>query len=142
MPSAPKHDKNAEAIRQYEQRYRTLSHSLAEIGFIWPGTVLSKKLACGKSYCACHRDPEARHGPYWYWTSKKGGKTVSRKMTEQEAAIIVPWIKNRQQVAATLKQMRQISAQMLQLLLPASARASRAWPELPGRKGPGEEDAE
>jgi hypothetical protein len=140
MVKTPKRDKHAEAIRRCEQRYHELRLSLAEIGFIWPGTVVSKKLACGKPHCICHKDPEARHGPYWYWSSKKGGKTVSRKMTEQEAALIVPWIRNRRQVAEMLKQMGQISAQMLELLLPASARAARDWPELPGRKGPAEED--
>jgi len=127
---------NAEAIRKCEEGYRELARRLAKVGFIWPGTLQSKKLPCGKSYCACHGDPEARHGPYWYWTSKKGGRTVSRMLTEEEAAVIVPWIKNRQEVDATLRRMRQMSAEMLELLLPTEV--ERAWPELPGRKGPGE----
>ena len=135
MPNLPiTPDKKAEAIRKHEASYRELSRSLAETGFIWPGTVQSKKLACGKAYCACHRDPEARHGPYWYWTSKRAGKTVSRMLTREEAAILVPWVKNRQLVDATLRRMRQISMQALPLLLPESPRAQRAWRELLGRK--------
>ncbi len=137
-----KPDQKAEAIRKCEASYRELCRSLAEVGFIWPGTVQSKKLACGKAYCACHRDPEARHGPYWYWTSKKAGKTVSRMLTKEEAAILVPWVRNRQMVEATLKRMRQISMQTLPLLLPASPRAQRAWPELLGRKIPRKREAE
>jgi|MudIll2142460700_1097286.scaffolds.fasta_scaffold40893_2 hypothetical protein len=134
--SAIKPRTRTEAIRKCEVAYGELAGRLAEIGFIWPGSLQCKKLRCGKAYCACHRDPEARHGPYWYWTSKKGGKTVSRMLTEEEAAVIVPWIKNRQEVDATLRQMRQVSAEMLALLLPTEV--ERAWPELPGRKGPGE----
>ena len=130
------HPSRSEAIRKCHAAYRELAGKLATIGFIWPGTVRSQKLTCGKAYCACHKDPEARHGPYWYWTSKKAGKTVSRMLREEEAAVIVPWIKNRQEVDATLKQMRRVSAQMLDLLLPSEAQ--RKWPELPGRKGPGE----
>jgi hypothetical protein len=129
-----KPNKEAEAIRKYEASYRELCRSLAEVGFIWPGTVQSKKLACGKAYCACHRDPEARHGPYWYWTSKKAGKTVSRMLTKEEASILVPWVRNRQMVDAILKRMRQISMQTLQQLLSASPGAQRAWPELLGRE--------
>lgn len=134
--TVPKQRSRTEAIRKCEKAYRVLAGRLAEIGFIWPGSVQSKRLPCGKSYCACHKDPEARHGPYWYWTSKKGGKTVSRMLTQEEAAVIVPWIKNRQEVDGTLWRMRQVSAEMLALLLPAEV--ERAWPELPGRKGPGE----
>ncbi len=129
-------DARTEAIRRCERQYRELAGKLAAIGFVFPGTVVSKKLPCGKAYCACHRDPEARHGPYWYWSSKKDGKTVSRMLTEEEAAVLVPWIRNRQEVESTLKQMRQLSARMLELLLPSEV--ERAWPELPGRKGPGE----
>jgi hypothetical protein len=132
LPITP--DKKAGAIRKHEASYREQCRSLAEVGFIWPGTVQSKKLACGKASCACHRDPEARHGPYWYWTSKKAGKTVSCMLTKEEAKILVPWVKNRQKVDATLRRMRQISMQTLPLLLSAAAKARRAWPELLGGK--------
>lgn len=41
---------------------------------------------CGNFNCACKRDPTRRHGPYWVWTTKVDGKTVSRWLSEHEAA--------------------------------------------------------
>ena len=37
--------------------------------------------------CRCHHDPDARHGPYHYWTRKARGKTVGLKLTEDELGL-------------------------------------------------------
>jgi Family of unknown function (DUF6788) len=99
------------------QRYVILTQSLARIGFVWPGTVQQQMLTCGKPQCACHKDPEARHGPYYYWTSKKKGKTVSKKLSREEAEILESWIKNRRTIDATIKRMMKESEHALGLTL-------------------------
>ncbi len=106
---------------QHQQSHARLANTLADIGFIWPGTVQKQLLTCGKPRCRCHKDPKLRHGPYWYWTSKKKGKTVSRKLTPEEAEIIGQWIENRRRLDATLKQMMQTSQRLLPLLLRQAA---------------------
>lgn len=102
---------------QCQQRHTALAESLARIGFLWPGTVQRQMLTCGKPQCACHRDPQARHGPYYYWTSKRKGKTISRKLSREEAEILEDWIENRRVADATLKQMMQVSKRALGLTL-------------------------
>jgi hypothetical protein len=109
----------ADMLLRYREDYRHLTASLAGVGLIWPGSLQRRRLTCGKPQCGCHQDPERRHGPYWYWTSKKEGKTISRKLSEPEAEIIQPWINNRRQIELTLRQMEQISRQMLSVLLSA-----------------------
>ena len=105
-----------------QQHYTDLAQGLASIGFVWPGTVQRQMLTCGKPQCACHKDPEARHGPYYYWTSKKKGKTVSRKLTREEAKILESWINNRRAVDATLKRMMKVSKHALGLTLVAKSK--------------------
>jgi hypothetical protein len=101
------------------QQYADLTRTLAQIGFVWPGTLQRRRLTCGKPQCSCHRDAQARHGPYFYWTSKKDGKTVSRMLTHEEAEILEPWINNRRVLNATLKQMMEMSRHALALKLRA-----------------------
>ncbi|MGH8903826.1 MAG: DUF6788 family protein [Egibacteraceae bacterium] len=40
---------------------------------------------CGSPGCRCHADPPQPHGPYYQWTAKANGKTVTRRLTEHQA---------------------------------------------------------
>jgi hypothetical protein len=72
-------------------------------------------LICRKPQCVCHKDPKARHGPDYYWTSKKKGKTVSRKLTREEAELLESRIDNRRIVDDTIKRMMKVSEHVLAL---------------------------
>ena len=99
------------------RRYHELTRILAQIGFVWPGTLQRRMLTCGKPQCRCHRDARARHGPYFCWSSKKNGKTVSRMLTQEEAEIMQPWINNRRTLNATVKRMMKVSKHAMALML-------------------------
>ena len=104
-------------LAECEQRRRQLAERIATIGFTWPGTLQRRRLTCGRPQCACHRDPDARHGPYAYWTTKKKQKTVARKLSDQEACILEEWIENRRQIEAILKEINTLSERALELML-------------------------
>lgn len=110
-------DKLFRTLVQHQRTHARLARTLAEIGFIWPGTLQKQMLTCGKPQCSCHKDANARHGPYWYWTSKKKGKTISKKLSVEEAEIIGQWIENRRRVEGTLKEMMQVSEGAFPMLL-------------------------
>ena len=95
-------------LSEYESAYRELVRKLAELGFMHEGTVVRQRLTCGKGSCVCHTDPERRHGPYLYWTTKIKGRTVSRLLSEQEADLYEEWIHNR-------RRFREIQRKMLAL---------------------------
>ena len=42
------------------------------------GSVVKQYMFCGKPSCACHQDPQKKHGPYYYLSSKEGGKSRYR----------------------------------------------------------------
>ena len=96
-------------MQTYIKEYRRLTARLSETGFIWPGHIQRRYLTCGKSNCVCHTDPEARHGPYAYWTSKKNKKTVSRLLRTEEADLLEEWIKNRRKLEVIIRQMKGLS---------------------------------
>ena len=104
-------------LAECDLRRRQLAQQIATIGFTWPGTLQRRRLTCGRPQCACHRDPNARHGPYAYWTTKHKQKTVARKLSAKEATIIEQWIENRRRIEAILKQINLISQRALELML-------------------------
>ena len=58
------------------------------------GSLSERTIKCSKPGCACAQDPSARHGPYFSLTRAVKGKTHSRFLTPEQAAIA------RQQIAA------------------------------------------
>jgi len=64
-------------------------------GFILPGTIVRRYTICGTKSCSCRKNRKMRHGPYYDWTRKVHGKTVSVRLTEEQAKILQEWIKNK-----------------------------------------------
>jgi hypothetical protein len=74
-----------ERLADYEQRYHKLAAQIATIGLIHSGSLTRRYTRCATPGCKCHADPPQPHGPYYQWTAKINGKTVTRRLTETEA---------------------------------------------------------
>jgi len=106
-----------ERMQAYQEKYRKITAKLSDIGFIWPGHIQRRYLTCGKPNCVCHTDPQAKHGPYAYWTSKETGKTVSRMLRPEEADLLEQWIVNRRELEAVVRQMKGLSKKVFSVAL-------------------------
>lgn len=98
-------------------KQKELASQLSATEFIWNGSIGKRFLTCGTPSCHCHTDPEAKHGPYYYWTTKKAGKTVSRSLSEQQAEILKQWIENRRELEHTLDEMKKLSQEAYETIL-------------------------
>jgi len=49
---------------------------------------------CGKPNCGCKDNPRMRHGPYFIWTRKEKGKTITRSLSKKQAERCLGYIKN------------------------------------------------
>ena len=81
-------------IAQLEEHHRILLSEIEGIGPVLRGTIGKYRTQCGSPGCRCHTDPEARHGPYYIWTRKVSGKTVTRTLSAEQAEFLRPWTKN------------------------------------------------
>lgn len=106
MPSAP--DRQLARLRA---RYQKHAAELAQVGFMLKGSVGQRYLACGSPGCHCHADPPQLHGPYWQWTSKVNGKTVSRMLGEEQARRYQEWIANWKRFEKLAAAMHDLSTQ-------------------------------
>lgn len=104
-------------LHNYEKQYRQLARQLANIGFVWEGTITYQMLTCGRKTCGCHRKKSKRHGPYPNWTTKVRGKTVSRRLTREEASLYEEWIENRRNLDKIKKEMLALSKKIAPLVV-------------------------
>lgn len=49
-----------------------------------PGSLSTARSTCGKPHCACHQDPDKRHGVYSRWTGILEGKRTTKTLRPEE----------------------------------------------------------
>ncbi|MHB1782653.1 MAG: DUF6788 family protein [Acidimicrobiales bacterium] len=92
-----------------------------------PGSLVSRTTASGKSGCRCQDDPPEHHGPYYQWSRALDGKTISRRLSAEQAVLYREWIENRRRLARIVAQMNEVSAAAGEILLrQAGARSQPA----------------
>jgi hypothetical protein len=99
--------------RRSEQRLVELKAELATIDRALPGTINIAMNRCGKPNCACHHEPPKLHGPYITWTRKVNGKTVTRRLSEQQLERYRPWFDNDRRLRALIKEIETLSLETL-----------------------------
>ncbi len=108
---------NTQRLADYEQQYRELAAQLATIGLIHAGSITRRYTRCATPGCKCRADPPQPHGPYYQWTAKTNGKTVTRRLNQTEATLYQEWIDNDRRLRHIIGQMRQIAAKATELKL-------------------------
>lgn len=87
----------------------TIAQRLAEIGFALPGTLIERRMSCGKASCRCQADPPRLHGPYHQWTRTVDGKTVTRNLTDEQIERYSDWFDNTRQIRALIDELQTLS---------------------------------
>lgn len=100
-----------------QKRYTQLKRSLAELGYFRYGSLLRRFMPCGKPGCRCQAAPPELHGPYYQWTRKVAGTTVTVRLTKQQATLLETWISNGRRLDRILAQMQRVSHRATDRLL-------------------------
>jgi hypothetical protein len=85
--SATRRAQQTAQLERRAQRFQELKRGLEQLEYFCKGTVLKRMMKCGKTACACHTDPDKRHGPYFELTYKANGKTVNVKLSPEAAPL-------------------------------------------------------
>ena len=75
---------------------------------------MSVYVKCGKLYCRCKTDENAKHGPYTVWTRKVKGKTVTKYLSEKQAKLCREYIQNSKNLESIIEEMRNLSVIILE----------------------------
>jgi hypothetical protein len=97
-----------------DRRRDELLTQIAQLGFCLPGTLTERRTRCSSPGCRCRQDPPALHGPYYSWTRKINGKTVTRTLTREQARRYQPWFDNARQLRALTAELEALSLRLAQ----------------------------
>jgi len=122
------------ALQRCRADYEGTKAAIGEIGFICEGSLAEIRTCCRNPSCRCS-DPAQRHGPYWQLTWKEAGKTVSRRLSAEEAQLYREWIENRRALESVIGQMQAISRRAGESLLADIGRALHGPPPRQARTG-------
>lgn len=113
---------------------------LAASDFALPGSILERRICCKKPGCRCMKEPPQLHGPYYQWTRKLNGKTVTRLLTSEQKQRYEAWFDNAKQIRSLLAELEALSLLVLESVegtstpSPVSTGEKVARPSSPARR--------
>jgi hypothetical protein len=91
------------------KRRAQIAAQIAAIEHALPGTLNVVYNRCGKPRCRCHAHPPQLHGPYLTWTRKVAGKTITRRLTTEQAKRYEPWLQNSRRLRELISELETLS---------------------------------
>jgi len=73
------------------------------------GSLAKQYKQCGKLNCRCHEDKTFWHGPYFIWTRKVKGKTVTKTLNKNQAAAVKIAIKEMKELKFIIERWKTLS---------------------------------
>ena len=110
-----------------QARAAVIAAELAATGLALPGTLIQRHVRCGKPRCSCHADPPVLHGPYWQWTRKLAGKTITRLVSDEQLNDYRQWLDNHRRLRALVAELEALTL----AIADADPRARHATPPEP-----------
>ena len=103
--------KKEKSTATMQRRYARLTARLSKLGFVLQGTITERSIV--------RADPQApaqekTYGPYYQWTFKRRGKTVTVNLTASQAKTYQRAIDNHRRMEKTLEEMRTLSLEILE----------------------------
>jgi hypothetical protein len=93
------------------QRYRKLARQLAKTGLILQGTITERTITRPDP---AHPEQNKDYGPYYQWTWKRQGKTVTVNLTAAQAKRCQKAIDEHRKIEKTLDEMEALSWTILE----------------------------
>ena len=100
---------NVSPTKRQQARAAAIAAELAAVGLALPGTLIQRHTRCGKPGCRCHADPPVLHGPYWQWTRKLNGKTITRLVPGDRLDDYRQWLDNHSRLRALVAELEALT---------------------------------
>jgi len=89
-------------------RHRALLSELADLGLVLRGSIARRMTRCGNPTCGCKASPPRLHGPYYLWTRKVAGKTVTAQLPPEQAEFCLDWNRNMHKLDRIVRELQAI----------------------------------
>ena len=80
-----------------------------QLDYIAVGSIAKKFSPCGKDNCRCKKGKKFWHGPYYIWTRKENGKTITRSLSKKQADYCKKAIQNMKTLKANIEKWKTLT---------------------------------
>ena len=94
--------KNLSVVKALERRYRKVAAGLVATGPVLQGTITERTI----------EREDRTYGPYYQWTFKREGKTVTVNLSKSQASLFQKAIDNNRDLEKTIDEMRRLSLEI------------------------------
>lgn len=99
-----------------ERRRARLAAALPDATELIRGTLVERRMRCGKASCRCQTDPAARHGPYRLLMTTVGrGRTRTLLLPAPEVRAVRAALDRHRRLAAQLEQISEANWELVAL---------------------------
>lgn len=91
-------------------KIQSLKNKISNKDWILQGTLLKQYKQCGKKNCCCHQNKQHWHGPYWVWTRKEKGKTITKTLNKRQVQMFKKSIKNLKEINQLIEKWKILSS--------------------------------
>jgi uncharacterized iron-regulated protein len=102
---------NRPSQQNLKKRYAQLTDQLSRMGLVLPGTLTERTIIGQASKKQMDRK---KYGPYYQWTRKVNGKTITVNLSKAQVDLFRKAIDNNRKSEQILSEMRRISIQRLE----------------------------
>ena len=102
-------------IDKLKEEFDRVRRDMCSISYLKKGSITKCYQTCGNPGCRCHRDKKYRHGPYWWWSTKEGGKTKSILVPEEMLSEVRAYIDNYKLLKSKAKKLEEISERIIKI---------------------------
>ncbi len=97
-----------------ERRRARLAATLPDATELIRGTLVERRMRCGKEACRCQADPAARHGPYRLLETTVGrGRTRTLLLPAAEVRAVRAAVDRQRRIAAQLERISELNWELL-----------------------------
>ena len=93
-----------------------IKEKIASKDRILNGSLIKQYKQCGKINCRCHANVAYWHGPYFIWTRKENGKTITKTLTKNQATAVKKAIKDMKELKKIIEKWRELSLKEIENL--------------------------
>lgn len=86
---------------------------IIELNAILVGTIVKRHGPCGKENCRCAKGNKYWHGPYYIWTRKEHGKTITKSLSKEQVEFCKKAIKNMNKLQLIINKWKEASIKKL-----------------------------
>ena len=96
------------SLQRLAERHRALLGELQDIGLVLRGSIAHRLARCGNPTCRCKANPPMLHGPYYMWTRKVAGKTVTAMLSPEQVTRCQEWSRNMRKLDRIVRKLQDI----------------------------------